>query len=202
MVINACKIVPFCKISRTCTCQMTPFYWFREIAPPIEKIPPFSRKWVRARCTFWSGVGGPGHDRMTGVMRLALNGFSEDFSNCNVLLVLLMVNNKFGMCWMILNETLRHRNHRLTYTTIHYNTVNVLQTNHNGNPTTRARCGKCMESFVPHFVTSVLCATTRHIVPYYNGFWLHVQSIYIPSSHIYVWGWQTFVFIVLFFAIP
>ena len=62
MVINACKIVPFCKISRTCTCQMTPFYWFREIAPPIEKIPPFSRKWVRARCTFWSGVGGPGHD--------------------------------------------------------------------------------------------------------------------------------------------
>ena len=36
--------------------EMTPFTWFRQFVPPIEKIPLFSRKWVRAWYTIWSGV--------------------------------------------------------------------------------------------------------------------------------------------------
>ena len=57
IVINQCKISLFVKISRTEACKMTPCSWFREFAPPIKKIPPLSRKWVRACYTFWSGVG-------------------------------------------------------------------------------------------------------------------------------------------------
>ena len=49
-----------------------------------------------------------------------------------------MNNNKQGMCGMKLNETLRHRSQRLTYTAIHYYTVNVFQINYNGNPTARS----------------------------------------------------------------
>ena len=56
MVINTCKILPSIKISRTHACKMTPFSRLREFAPPNEKIS-FSRKWVRAWYTFWSGVG-------------------------------------------------------------------------------------------------------------------------------------------------
>ena len=68
MVINAYKILPFFEILQTHVCKMIPFYWFREFAPPIEKIPPFSRKWVRAWYTFWSGVGGrgDGNSQVTG----------------------------------------------------------------------------------------------------------------------------------------
>ena len=51
---------PLLKNLRTEACKMTPFSWFREFAPPIEKIPPFLRKLVRAWYTFWSGVGGSG----------------------------------------------------------------------------------------------------------------------------------------------
>ena len=57
MVIDTCKVLPFFKISRTHACLMTPFSWFREFAPPIEKIPPFSRKWLRAWYTFWEWRG-------------------------------------------------------------------------------------------------------------------------------------------------
>ena len=52
MVIYTCQILPFFIISLTHACKMTPFSWFREFAPSIEKIPPFSRKWVRA----WSHI--------------------------------------------------------------------------------------------------------------------------------------------------
>ena len=48
------------KKSRTHAWKMTPFSWFHELLPPIEKIPPFSQKWVQAWYTFWSGVGWPG----------------------------------------------------------------------------------------------------------------------------------------------
>ena len=58
IVIYTCKILPFLQISQTQACKMIPFSWIREFAPPIEKMPPFSRKWVRAWWyTFWSGVG-------------------------------------------------------------------------------------------------------------------------------------------------
>ena len=43
MVINTCQILPFFKISRTQVCKMTPFSWFHEFAPPIEKIPFFAK---------------------------------------------------------------------------------------------------------------------------------------------------------------
>ena len=33
---------------------------FLDFAPTFEKLPLFSRKWVRAWYTFWSGVGWPG----------------------------------------------------------------------------------------------------------------------------------------------
>ena len=41
MIINTCKMLPFLKNSRTHDSKMTPFSWFREFAPPIEKIPLF-----------------------------------------------------------------------------------------------------------------------------------------------------------------
>ena len=53
IVIKTCRILPFLQISQVQACKMTPFSWFREFAPPIEKIPAFSRKWVRAWYTFW-----------------------------------------------------------------------------------------------------------------------------------------------------
>ena len=65
MVINISQILPFFKISRTRAFKMTTFSWFR--APHWENAP-FSRKWVRAWYTFWSGVGGPGF--FFGVRRL------------------------------------------------------------------------------------------------------------------------------------
>ena len=58
--INTWKNLPFFKISRTHACKMTPFSLFREFAPPIQKIPPFPRKWVWAWYTLWSGGGGGG----------------------------------------------------------------------------------------------------------------------------------------------
>ena len=57
-MINTCKILPFFKISRTYACKMAPFSWFRKFAPPIEKIPLFSRKWYEHGIRFsreWVG---------------------------------------------------------------------------------------------------------------------------------------------------
>ena len=48
---------PIFKISRTRVWKFHPFSWFCEFVPPIEKMPSFSRKWLRAWYTFWSGVG-------------------------------------------------------------------------------------------------------------------------------------------------
>ena len=62
IVINACKILPSFKILRTHACKMTPFYWFREFAPPIEKIPPFRENVYELGIRLgreWGGGGGP-----------------------------------------------------------------------------------------------------------------------------------------------
>ena len=56
MVINTCQILPLFKIPRTRACKMTPFSWFREFAPPIEKIPPFFREnWYERSIRFGRG---------------------------------------------------------------------------------------------------------------------------------------------------
>ena len=52
------KCLPFFKIFPIYAWKITPFSWIREFAPTLEKIPLYSRKWVRAWYTFWSGGKG------------------------------------------------------------------------------------------------------------------------------------------------
>ena len=54
MVINICQILPFFKISRTHAWKMTPFSWFREFAPLIEKRPFFrENRYERGKSFGW-----------------------------------------------------------------------------------------------------------------------------------------------------
>ena len=59
MVINTCQISHFFNISRTHACKMTPFSWFHEFAPPIEKYP-FFRENEYERVYFLVGSWGRG----------------------------------------------------------------------------------------------------------------------------------------------
>ena len=60
MVINTCQVLPYSKFRGLMPAKWPLFLDFANSRLPLKKYPFFSRKWVRAWYTFWSGVGGPG----------------------------------------------------------------------------------------------------------------------------------------------
>ena len=66
---NALNISPIFKISRTYAWKMTPLSWFREFAPPIQKIPPFCENGYERGMRFgreWEGGMGGGRGEWEG----------------------------------------------------------------------------------------------------------------------------------------
>ena len=58
MEMNTYKILPFFKIWRTHAWKITYFSWFREFAPPVEKVPLFRENEYKHGIRFDGGVGG------------------------------------------------------------------------------------------------------------------------------------------------
>ena len=60
MVIKHMPNFTLFKISPTHACKMTPFSWFREFTPPIEKNTPFFTKMGTSVVNILVGSWGPG----------------------------------------------------------------------------------------------------------------------------------------------